>query len=286
MQAFCHICRMACLCLVFTARAHTATATFENYQAILDRMPFGAAPQSGIGADSNTAESRAQALSKAEQKKLAAKIKMSCVNITPDGSIAVGFTDLSLSPPRNCYLRIGAAAHGWTVLDADYDEEWATIEKEGVTITVKLGRGLIGGESENLAAQTADNQKQQQPTEPETPQEPAEPPPPMIVQYARLRAIELTGGPPMPNVSLATIPSETQAELDQERQKIRELRNRGINTRSYRERLVAKKIEAEQQRQDEDQVKLVEMEVIAREIAVEELERRALEQQAAEGEVQ
>ncbi len=285
MRTLRHIPGAACLALAFAARAYTA-APFENYQAILDRMPFGAPPpQSAAGADADAAGTQTAAALQAEQEKLAAKIKMSCVNVTPDGGVAVGFTDLSQNPPRDCYLRVGAAAHGWSVLDADYDAETATIEKDGVAITVKLGRGLIGGVAAAPVAQAAPANPAASATpavtaESAAPQEPAEPPP-MIVQYARLRAIELAGGPPMPNVSLATIPPEKQAELDRERQKIRDLRKRGVNTRFYHESLQAKMIAAEQQRQAEDQEKLADMEEIARAIAQEELERRAQEQAAA-----
>lgn len=288
MRSGCHIYIFCAACLALAARAYTVAAPLDNYQAILDRMPFGPPPQSVLVANAATAETKAAVASKAEQEKLAAKIKMSCVNVTPDGGVAVGFTDLSLNPPRDCYLRVGATAHGWTVLDADYDDEWATIEKDGVAITVKLGRGLIGGGAaaasvaQAAPAGSAASAVPAETAEPAEPLEPAEPPPPMVVQYARLRAIELTGGPPMPNVSLATIPPEKQAELEQERQKIRDLRQRGIGTRSYRERLQAKVIEAEAQRQAEDQEQLADMEEIARAIALEELERRALEQQAAE----
>ena len=115
---------------------------FEYYQPILDRMPFGAAPaQTGAGAqDAESAKSAAQ--EKIEQERLAKQVNMSAVNITPEGRTAIGFTDLSQKPPVNHYLLVGDEADGWKVLEADYDLETATIEKEGVAITLKLGQGL------------------------------------------------------------------------------------------------------------------------------------------------
>ena len=125
-----------------TASAAYTPAPFSDYQPILDRMPFGAPPpEGGQALDPEQAKTDAQV--KADQQKLAKQVNMSCVNITPDGGIAVGFTDLSEKPPANYYMRVGTASRGWTVLAADYDEEWAQIERDGITITLKLGEGLI-----------------------------------------------------------------------------------------------------------------------------------------------
>ena len=125
-----------------TASAAYTPAPFSDYQPILDRMPFGAPPpEGGQALDPEQAKTDAQV--KADPQKLATQVNMSCVNITPDGGIAVGFTDLSEKPPANYYMRVGTASRGWTVLAADYDEEWAQIERDGITITLKLGEGLI-----------------------------------------------------------------------------------------------------------------------------------------------
>jgi hypothetical protein len=116
---------------------------FSHYQPILDRMPFGTLPPNFNAAVVDPATVKSEAQEKAEQQALAKKINMSAVNVTPDGQTALGFTDLSVTPPVNYYLLVGASAGGWTVVNADYDEETATIEKEGVTITLKLGKGLV-----------------------------------------------------------------------------------------------------------------------------------------------
>jgi len=75
--------------------------SFSIYQPILDRMPFGAAPtaeQSGAG---KTSLSEMQL--KAEQQKLAQKINMSAVNITPDARRPSGSP---ISPQRRRRITI------------------------------------------------------------------------------------------------------------------------------------------------------------------------------------
>ncbi len=140
-----------CLFAVFTAATlhgisessrMPSAPSFSRYEGILQRMPFGAPPatQSAVLSPVD-AQSAAQDLK--EQQLLARQINMSCVNITPGGSIAVGFTDLAMKPPVSYYLLVGSDAGGWKVLSADYDAEWAELEKEGVAIFVKLGQGLM-----------------------------------------------------------------------------------------------------------------------------------------------
>jgi len=48
-----------------------------------------------------------------------------------------------VNPPANYYLRVGESANGWTGKHADFDDELATLEKDGVAITLKLGEGLV-----------------------------------------------------------------------------------------------------------------------------------------------
>ncbi len=136
----------ACVCAAVSGQAFGEAYTpppFGHYQPILDRMPFGAPPAdfNAAAVDPSTLKNEAQVI--AEQQTLAKKINMSAVNVTPDGQTAIGFTDLSQNPPVNYYLLVGTVAGGWTVVSADYDDETATIEKDGVTITLKLGKGLV-----------------------------------------------------------------------------------------------------------------------------------------------
>ena len=132
----------AATCFANTDLSLYAKPDFETYRPILDRMPFGAPPDPNAappGALSAADEKKAQL----EKEKLAKQINMSALNITPDGRTAIGFTDLSSKPPANYYLAVGESSDGWTVLDADYDTDTATVEKEGIEITLQLGKGLI-----------------------------------------------------------------------------------------------------------------------------------------------
>ena len=134
------------VCLAGLARATSEVYSpppFGHYQPILDRMPFGALPPNFNATQADAAELKSEAQEKAEQQKLAKQVNMSAVNVTPDGRTAIGFTDLSQKPPVNYYLLVGSEADGWKVLSADYDAETATIEKEGVAVTLQLGKGLV-----------------------------------------------------------------------------------------------------------------------------------------------
>ena len=155
---------VACAAFGATANNNTARSTtympqpFEHYQLILDRMPFGALPANFNAAASNVDTSKNDAQIKAEQQAIAKKINMSAVNVTPEGSTAIGFTDLSVNPPVSYYLRVGESSGGWTVLSADFDTEIAAIEKDGVTISLKLGQGLVDAPPPSRTAGTAAGQ--------------------------------------------------------------------------------------------------------------------------------
>lgn len=134
------------LCVTAAACAASegaAQPSLGHYQPILDRMPFGTQQPNVSEAPVDPAAAKNEEQVKAEQQKLAQQISMSAVNITADGRTAIGFTDLSEKPPINYYLLVGASAGGWTVLCANYDEETATLEKNEISVTLKLGKGLV-----------------------------------------------------------------------------------------------------------------------------------------------
>ncbi len=141
--------------------AKYAPPPFEKYQVILDRMPFGPLPANfdPNGDNQPTAEEiKTEQELLAEQQQLAKQVRMSCVNISPGGEVMVGFTDLSDKTPKNLYLAVGESRDGWTIKDANYDKEWAKLEKDGVEIKLKLGKGLVSngsGNSGNAAAPAA-----------------------------------------------------------------------------------------------------------------------------------
>lgn len=119
---------------------------FSHYQPILDRMPFGPPPTAAtLLTPEQLAQQKSDEQLQAEQQQVAKQIAFTALNVTPRGRTAVGFIDRSVNPPENYYLEVGATAQGWTVLAADYDENWAQFEKDGVTLTMHLHRGLIEG---------------------------------------------------------------------------------------------------------------------------------------------
>jgi hypothetical protein len=107
------------------------------YPIILEKMPFGTPPDlTALNAAATTMD---EAKMKVEQDKLAATFSWTAINITPEGKTAIGFTDLSAKPPANYYMTVGESANNWKVVDADYTSETATIEKDGVRISLKFG---------------------------------------------------------------------------------------------------------------------------------------------------
>ena len=126
---------------------------FDRYQTIIDRKPFGPEPAnfdpdaapgtasatSAAGAGEMTPEQRT-----AEEQNLAAKVRVSILNVAPDGTVKVGFTDSSANPPENYYLKVGGSQNGWTVKSAEPAAESVTLEKDGVEVTMKLGEGTGG----------------------------------------------------------------------------------------------------------------------------------------------
>lgn len=145
------------LCLLLTSAfvLRAETAVYEpwprdRYDVILEKLPFGPLPAGftepgTAGAAGGVAEEVKIAAPEevvAAQEELSGKIRLQCVNIAPCGDVMVGFLDESDNATRY-YLAIGDSHRGFSVLDADYDREWAQIVKDGVMVTMKLGEGKI-----------------------------------------------------------------------------------------------------------------------------------------------
>ena len=141
--------------------AFAESQPFDRYQTIIDRKPFGPEPANfdpdaapgtasaagAAGAGEMTPEQRT-----AEEQNLAAKVRVSILNVAPDGTVKVGFTDSSANPPENYYLKVGGSQNGWTVKGAEPAAESVTLEKDGVEVTMKLGEGSGGkGGSKEVA---------------------------------------------------------------------------------------------------------------------------------------
>jgi hypothetical protein len=66
------------------------------------------------------------------------KLTLCAINRTPNGALAVGFVDGGTTPAHNYYLDVGEDENGFTVLNADIDEEFAVIDKDGTSVTLRL----------------------------------------------------------------------------------------------------------------------------------------------------
>lgn len=115
--------------------------TFERYQPIVDRQMFGQLPAGFDPTKSPREVSRTEEreLTK-EQEQLQSSIHFSVINITPDGSVAVGFTDNSDSKnPVHYYLKVGEKRNGWEVLEADPLKAKMTIRKGEIEVALTIG---------------------------------------------------------------------------------------------------------------------------------------------------
>jgi len=126
---------------------------FERYRTILDRMPFGPEPVNfnpddpggtgggGPGGAAGGPGAAAEAEQTVDQQQIISSVRVSALNVTPSGKIAVGFTDNSKQPAANYYLKVGETRDDWTVKEADAAELTVVLEKGGVSATLKLGEG-------------------------------------------------------------------------------------------------------------------------------------------------
>lgn len=132
--------------------AYSAAPSFERYQTVIDRKPFGPEPvdfdpeavPGSAASSSAVAGGVTEEQRTAEEQQLAASVRVSMINVTPAGAVAVGFTDNSVNPAENHYLAVGRSQNGWTVKGADPGTESVTLEKDGIEVTIKLGE-TVGG---------------------------------------------------------------------------------------------------------------------------------------------
>ena len=124
---------------------------YERYQPIVDRCPFGPLPEGFDPTKSPVdakplASSREQKQMTQEQEKLKASIRFSVINQTPEGEIAVGFTDNGdPKAPRHYYLKVGEERDGWKVLEADPARAWMKVVKDDLDpIELEIGAASDG----------------------------------------------------------------------------------------------------------------------------------------------
>ena len=250
-----------CPTLLRAATTVYTPAPFSDYQPILDRMPFGALPPGfgQVAVDPVQTQTDAQLL--AEQQKLAKQVNMSAVTITPNGATAIGFTDLSEKPPVSYYLLVGDSAGGWTVVKADYDEEWAQIEKEGVTITLQLGKGLIDAPPAHVTSQLSPDDA--------VAQAPAAAASAAVPGLTR----RTPHGVEAPALHVADLQSG-HAEAEQIREEIAKLKEQGGDVKSYLERLRERKIKEKAEKVAFEQAAREKLQELARKITQDELAKQ------------
>ena len=127
---------------------------YERYQSIVDRQMFGPLPPgfdpTKMPSEAQKSAPSARELSQ-EQEKLQSAIHFSVINVTPDGSTAVGFTDnTDPKAPIHYYLKVGEKRNGWEVKTADAAAATMTVAKGDIEVSLSLG-----GNSAKDAAATA-----------------------------------------------------------------------------------------------------------------------------------
>lgn len=151
---------------IFVAIAATlacfAKQPFERYQSILDRQMFGLPPD---GFDPNKSpndpsirsakQGKEEKELAAEQQKLKSAIHFSVINLMPDGTTAVGFSDNSNpKEPKHYYLRVGESRDGWLVKEANAKTASMVIVKNDLEVALTIGDNSAkgGGKTTNVSA--------------------------------------------------------------------------------------------------------------------------------------
>ena len=197
---------------------------FSHYAVILDRKPFGDLSKPA-SAEAVPQPDQAAIEQAKEEQALARQVDMVAVNRTPRGKIAVGFIDKGSKPPRNFYLNVGESAGGFTVVEADFTEETATIEKDGVSIQLKLGKGLVPKkDSEEGTTPSAAASTPAPPVNPPSPPVSRGPIRPGLVRRGPISAGGITNAPGSYREALRRRQANRAAQASQNAEEIAKLR--------------------------------------------------------------
>jgi len=250
--------------------------TFDHYQVIVDRLPFGPMasdfgvedPQAAMQADQAASQAQAEQL----KQQYGQKLVMCAVTVTPGGGVAIGFVDSMENPPKNYILGVGESANGFTLISADYDQEIATLEEDGGTFSLKLGKGLV----ESPAARPVPAVQQPAKVLSAAAVVAAYEPPPVPVASSPIgrmvRPSRDSRGPPIPE-----IPPAQQAQMNQIRDDLAKLRAEGGDTKSYMERLRERKKAEKDAKDAAEQAAREEMARLAAQISEDERVKRERE---------
>lgn len=126
------------LCVLGLLPLATASlAPKDTYQAIIDAKPFGDM------AENTETDTEALAEQQKQKEEIAQKFRMCGITDMPDGSRKIAFLDETSGAVASYILGEGETQNGFTLITADYDREYATLSKDGLTFTLGLGKGLI-----------------------------------------------------------------------------------------------------------------------------------------------
>jgi hypothetical protein len=237
--------------------------SFAPYQVIVDRAIFGKPPLAPATASSAPVADLAQKQAEA----LAKKITLCAVNRTPSDNTAVGLIDNDAKPPRNLYLNVGDTVDGYTILAADYDVETATIEKDGVVITLQLGKGLVVPGAAPAALPAAGPERSLRAAG-------------IIASHngapagrgGVIRRPSQAGGSRMPGFS----PQQREA-MEQRRQEIEKIREEGGDVGSYMTKLRERRTQEREAKAAAEEAARQKVQELARQMTEEELRNRERE---------
>lgn len=125
---------------VVLAMSGASLAPFPRYQPIIDCKPFGEVSTPALDVETMT---QSQEEEQQEKEAIAQKLNMCAVTIMPGGEVGIGFTDATVNPSSTYFLTQGKTVNGFTLISADYEDETATLQHNGLILTLKLGVGLV-----------------------------------------------------------------------------------------------------------------------------------------------
>lgn len=140
-------CLLFALTLSFSC-LHAGLEERPAYQPIIDAKPFGEIGEFKKATPEQLLEEQKQ------KEEIAKKFRMCGITDTPEGLRKIAFIDETDGGFAHYMLAIGETQNGFTLVAADYEREYATITKEGLTFTLGLGKGLIDAPPEIEASDT------------------------------------------------------------------------------------------------------------------------------------
>ncbi len=130
--------RPACLWLLLAVPGLRLTAAeayqppaMDRYLPIVARQPFGLPPPPPPPPTPPPSAAAAEALP-------AKNFVLFEIVHTPSGEVIVGFADNGAKPPRNLLMELGEELDGYVVKAVDFDQETATITKDGQSVELRM----------------------------------------------------------------------------------------------------------------------------------------------------